>query len=289
MHSTMQQYDDATWQALQDLQAGSQSGAEVAPEMSNAPDPQLLIGSAFYNTFPASQPLQPIEGEAPSYPLENLRPHASTTPWTDDQSLQAGEHLQSFATQQPGLPLEDRFVLQPFMNDNIAASKRGQILGEFSEFQNVFNPGMAADQVYHTNPCMHLGTQTSTLEYGNQDTDFSTCVFPDPVSQTAPTMSNCGDLYGPVPKDWSTPQPWQLPSDPSSFLDPSQQLNLSNFNAGPSQVSLENYPTQLQYSPAVATSLGSSSHHLQGVWPETCDQTYQFGSQGIIPSQDIGE
>jgi hypothetical protein len=285
----MEQYDYTTWQAMQDLQAGLESDAEVSPETSNAPEPQLVTDSAFYNTFATSQLRQPIENELPSYLLDDLRPYASTTPWTDDRSFQVGEHLQPLATQLPGPQPEDHFALQPYMNNNATAREQMHVFGHFSEFQNVLNPLTPGDQISHTNPCIHLGNQTSTLGYSHRDTDISTLVPSDDISQVSRVVSNDGNLYGPVPGVWSTPQPLQFASSPSIFPDPSQQLDLSSFNAHTSQGGLEHYPTQLHQSSNVATSLESSLHNVPGFLPETFDQTNQFGFQESSPYGNIGE
>jgi hypothetical protein len=277
MHSTARQYDDTTWKGLQDDETGSQFGAEGTSEMLNARDPQLLAGSGTYNAL------------APLYPLDNFQHHPSTIPWTDGQSLQVGEHLQPLDTQLPGLSLEDQSVLQPCMNDHPTARQRGQILGEVPEFQTVFDMKTAGGQVYHTNPCIHHDTETSTHGYDHRSINFSTPAPSGAVSQVASIMGNSGCLYGPVPQVWPTPQHWQSVSDPSFFCDPSQQLDLSGFIADPFQGSLGYYPTQLQDYSDVAMSFGSSSRYVQGSWPGTFDQTYQNDFVGLPPYQDTGK
>jgi hypothetical protein len=258
------------------------------PGTSNTLDAQLLAGSDSYNTFAASQPRQPRQPRQPmeiepSYHLDNLQLRTSMTPRTNDRSLQVGKHLQPLATQLPRLPLEDQFVLQPYMNDNPTAGQHRQILGEVPEFQPVLSLETAGDQVSRTNPCIHPDTEVSTLEYDHRYTNFDMPVPSDATCQVASIMSNSGNLYG------STPQLWQFASDSSVFPDSGQQPNLSGFDVGPFQDALEYYPTQSQHSADVATSIGSSSRNVQGYWPETFDHTYQIGSLGLSPYQDIGE
>jgi hypothetical protein len=268
-----QQYGDMASQALQNVEAGSHPGAEATLETSAALNSQLLAESALYDTFAASQP-QPFEHEASSYPLYDSQLHASIIPWTNEPSLQVGGHLQSIATQLPGPPLEDQFVFQPYINNNPTAGQRGQILGELPEFPTVFDLGTTGDQVYHTNPHMHLDPGISTLGYGQGYTNFNTALPSDATSL---------DLYG------STPQAWQFASDSSAFPDPKQQLNLSSFGADPFQDGVEYNPTHPQYYADAAPSLGSSSRNVQGNWPETFDPSYQMSTLGVSPYQDIGE
>jgi hypothetical protein len=289
MHSMAQQYDDTRWQALQRIESGSQSGAEGVPEIWDTPDAQLLTESALYNTFGVSQPLPPTEYEAPSDPLNDLQPHAYITPWTDDQSLQVDEHLQSLTTQLPGLPIENQFVTQSFMNDNSTTRQRRQVLEDVPELQTEFSLEMGGDRFYQTNQYLHPNTEVSTLEYGRRYIDFSTPLTSDAVSHVAPTMSNSANLDGAVPKFWSISPLWWAPFDPSSSSDPSQKLNIPNFNPGPFQDRLEYHPTQLQHSSDVATSLGSSSRHVQGFRPETPKQMYQISSLGLPHYRGIGK
>jgi hypothetical protein len=293
-----QQYDDTTWQTPQNVEAGSHPGAEATLETSAALNAQLFAESASYNTFALPQP-QPFEHEASSYPLNDLQPHTSMKPWTKDPTPLVGGHLQSLAAQLPGLPLEDQFVFQPYMNNNPIAGQHGQILGELPEFPTMFDLGTAGDQAYHTNTWLHPDPEISTLGYGRGYPNFNTPLPSDAVSL---------DLYR------STPQDWQFGSNSSAFPGPSQQLNLPSFGAGPFQGDAGPFQgdagpfqsdagpfqgdagpfqdgtdynlTQSQHYADAAPSFGASSRHVQGNWPDTFDRSYQISTLGVSPYQD---
>jgi hypothetical protein len=317
MYSKAQQYDDWTWQALQGVAEGSQSGTERVPGWWNAFDPQIFAECASTDTFAASQPLQPTDHEAPSHPPNDLQPHTFTTSWVDDQSLQLSEPWQPLATPLPGPPLQDHHFTQSFMIDNRTTRQHGQILGEVPESQHEISQEMTGDQSnlinqYHTNQHTHPYTELSTIEYGHQNTNFSTPLPSNIVFELAPIMSNSAELYDPLPEFGSTaqswppssdtlssygpviefgwtPQLWPTAGDPSSSSDLEQQPDPFSFNPDTFGGGLEYGPSQLEPNFDVATSLGSSSRNAQEIWLGTSNQPYQTGPIGLPPYQGVGK